>query len=42
MKRFYNEPFMEITQCEETDIVRTSPTYGTEGTDDYGFDFWDE
>lgn len=41
MKKCYDEPLMNITLCEE-EVVRTSPVYGKDGTDDYGFDFWDE
>lgn len=42
MKKKYLDLFMEVTQYEEKDIVRTSTgVYGTDGTDDFGYDFWD-
>lgn len=40
MKKQYNLPEMEILLIEE-EIVRTSPNYGSDSTDDWGDDIWD-
>ena len=40
MKKTYGILEIEITVLEEEDVVRTSPNYGKDETDDYGNDVW--
>lgn len=39
MKLKYKELVISIEYFSQEDVVCAS--YGTDGTDDYGFDFWD-
>ena len=42
MKKEYLKLFMDVIQYQEEDIVRTSsPSFGADEDDDYGYDFWD-
>ena len=41
----YNTVYINVVFCLGKDIVCgsvevTEPTYGTDGTEDYGYDFW--
>ena len=40
MKLKYEEVVISIKYFSQEDVVCAS--YGTDGTDDYGFDFWNE
>ena len=40
MKKTYGILEIELTVLDETDVVRTSPNYNSDGTDDYGNDVW--
>ncbi len=40
MKKTYGMLEIEITVLDEADVVRTSPNYGKDETDDYGNDVW--
>lgn len=40
MKKTYGILEIQITVLDEEDVVRTSPNYGKDETDDYGNDVW--